>query len=95
MTTPRTVLFGCCLSTALLGQGQGQKPATPEPATANGDLRTSVNERFQAVHASRRESQWQLIPWRASLAEALREAKKTNKPVYMFAADGNMQTGNC
>jgi len=73
----------------------GQDVATPEAPAAKQDIRTVVDKKFETVRATRRESQWQLIPWRASLTAALAEAKKTNKPVYMFAADGDMQTGNC
>jgi hypothetical protein len=73
------VLLFCCLGAAAPAQ----------------DLHKLVDRRFEAVRATRRESQWRLIPWRPSLTAALAEAKKTNKPVYMFCADGIWQTGNC
>lgn len=79
MTRRLALLLSCCLGATVPAQ----------------DYRAFVDQKFETIRATRRESQWQLIPWRASLTEALAEAKKTNKPVYMFCADGVFKTGNC
>ncbi len=75
----RLVLLLCCLGATVPAQ----------------NCRILVDKEFAAIRATRRESQWRLIPWRASLKAALAEAQKANKPVYMFCADGIWETGNC
>jgi hypothetical protein len=41
------------------------------------------------------EERWRLIPWRPSFTKALEEAKKSNKPVFLFGYDGTLDNGNC
>ena len=38
---------------------------------------------------------WQRIPWAASLLDAERAAKDENRPVFLFTHDGNLDTGRC
>lgn len=38
---------------------------------------------------------WQRIPWAASLLDAERAAKAENRPVFLFTHDGNLDTGRC
>ncbi len=41
------------------------------------------------------EARWTLIPWRHSLTEALVESRATNRPVYLFVNDGDVESGRC
>ena len=38
---------------------------------------------------------WQRIPWAASLLDAERAARDENRPVFLFTHDGNLDTGRC
>jgi hypothetical protein len=50
---------------------------------------------FAAALPPRTEANWTLIPWRHSLTDALAEAKKDQKPVYLFVNDGDVESGRC
>lgn len=50
---------------------------------------------FAAAQPPRAEATWTLIPWRHSLTDALAEAKKDQKPVYLFVNDGDVESGRC
>jgi hypothetical protein len=41
------------------------------------------------------EARWTLIPWRHSLTDALAEAKRTKRPIYLFVNDGDVDSGRC
>lgn len=60
-------------------------------ADADFDLEAA----FQAAMPPRVEALWRTIPWRTSLTDALEEARKADKPVYMFVNDGEVQSGRC
>ncbi len=47
------------------------------------------------VRPSAAEERWRLIELKSSLVVAFRQAKAENKPVYYFAADGVLGSGNC
>ena len=50
---------------------------------------------FAAAQPPRAEASWTLVPWRHSLTDALAEAKKEGKPVYLFVIDGDVESGRC
>ncbi len=77
------------LSMALVGCA-GLLTAQDVPV-APFDLQTA----FAAAQPPLTEARWTLVPWRHSLTEALAEAKATNKPVYLFVNDGDVESGRC
>lgn len=50
---------------------------------------------FAEAHPPRVESLWTLIPWRHSLTEALAEGKRTQRPIYLYVNDGDVDSGRC
>jgi hypothetical protein len=38
---------------------------------------------------------WRKIPWTWSLLDARRASEKEKKPIFLFAFDGNIETGRC
>ena len=50
---------------------------------------------FAAAQPPPAEARWTLVPWRHSLTEALAEAKRVHKPVYLFVTDGDVESGRC
>lgn len=50
---------------------------------------------FAAARPPRVESLWTLIPWRHSLTDALAEAKRTQRPIYLYVNDGDVDSGRC
>lgn len=54
-----------------------------------------IEKRMRAVRATSAELRWRHIPVGLSLVTALKRAKEVNKPVFYFAADGVLDSGNC
>jgi len=54
-----------------------------------------VEAAFAAALPPRAEANWTLVPWRHSLTDALAEATKEKKPVYLFVNDGDVESGRC
>ena len=54
-----------------------------------------VDAAFAAAQPPLTEARWTLVPWRHSLTEALAEARATDKPVYLFVNDGDVESGRC
>lgn len=50
---------------------------------------------FAAAQPTADEARWTLVPWRTSLTDALDEAKRTGKPIYLYVNDGDVETGRC
>jgi hypothetical protein len=38
---------------------------------------------------------WRKIPWTESLLTARRAAEREKQPIFLFAHDGNIETGRC
>lgn len=41
------------------------------------------------------EARWTLVPWRTSLSDALAEAERRDKPVFLYVNDGEIWSGKC
>ncbi|MCA8951931.1 MAG: hypothetical protein KDE27_20650 [Planctomycetes bacterium] len=54
-----------------------------------------LDAEFAAAQPPTAESLWTLVPWRHSLTEALAEAKRDHKPIYLFVNDGDVESGRC
>ena len=78
--------FLSSLSVALVAQ------AAPEAA---GAAPFDLDAAFAAAMPPLEEARWTLIPWRHSLTDALVEAKATNRPVYLFVNDGDVESARC
>lgn len=50
---------------------------------------------FQAAVPPTAESLWTRIPWRPSLTDALAEARRLQRPVFLYANDGDVGSGRC
>ena len=88
--TLSTAIVGC--AGLLSAQDVPVAPISPAAAAvAPFDLQTA----FAAAQPPLPEARWTLVPWRHSLTEALAEAKTTNKPVYLFVNDGDVESGRC
>lgn len=70
-----------------------QSPAVglpPHPPAA-----FDLDAAFAAALPPLAEALWTQIPWRHSLTDALAEAARTQRPVYLFANDGDVASGRC
>ena len=82
----RPLLYSLVLSTAAL-RAQDAPPGAPAPF--------DLDAAFAAAMPPVEEARWTLIPWRHSLTDALAEAKRTKRPVYLFVNDGDVDSGRC
>ena len=62
-------------------------------AAAQQDI--DLDTAFAAAQPPLQEARWTLVPWRHSLTDALAEAKRDHKPVYVFVNDGDVESGRC
>ena len=60
-----------------------------------GPLACDLDAEFAAALPPLVEARWTLIPWRHSLTDALVEAKATNRPIYLYSNDGDVDSGRC
>jgi hypothetical protein len=65
--------------------------ASLTPASAAQD---AIAEAIGATRATAAEERWRAIPWLTSLRVALERGKAESKPVFFFAYDGILDTGN-
>jgi len=67
------------------------EPAAPgAPGTP-----AAVEQRVRAWQPTPDERRWEQIGWAEDIRDALRIAKKTNRPVFLFTLDGRMSVGRC
>ncbi|MCA8973400.1 MAG: hypothetical protein KDC98_01695 [Planctomycetes bacterium] len=59
------------------------------------DPTPDLDDAFAAAQPPAAEARWTLVPWRHSLTEALVEARRERKPVYLFVNDGDVESGRC
>ncbi len=62
---------------------------------AQQPIALDLDAAFAAACPPRVESLWTLIPWRHSLTDALLEAKRTQRPIYLYVNDGDVDSGRC
>lgn len=76
--------------------GPAQDPPTAAPLTsAVGAAPAALDAAFAAAQPPDAEARWTLIPWRHSLRQALAEAERTGKAIYLFVNDGDVESGRC
>lgn len=68
-------------------------PLLLAPAVAAQDF--DLEAAFAAARPPLEEARWTTIPWRASLTDALAEAREAGKPVYLYVNDGEIASGRC
>ncbi|HVS37873.1 MAG TPA: hypothetical protein VMS17_20105 [Gemmataceae bacterium] len=64
------------------------------PAHAEDRDEAWVQRRVQQIKDAE-PTAWRRTPWTASLLDARQASQKENKPVFVFAHDGNIDTGRC
>jgi hypothetical protein len=64
-------------------------------AAAQAPAPCDLDAAFAAALPPLVESRWTLIPWRHSLTDALDEAKQTQRPIYLYVNDGDVESGRC
>ena len=80
------------LMTLLVGISAGVRPAAAEVAVRDADW---VKQRVARWQPTAAEKRWESIGWATGLGDALRLAKKHNRPVFLFTLDGKMSVGRC
>ncbi len=81
------VLFGFVTLVALLGLTAAER----QPADPSG----LVDERVQAWRIKPEDRPFDQIGWAADIRDALKLAKESNRPVFLFTLDGRMNIGRC
>lgn len=92
-------IFGVFLCVAgASGQQALVKPATIDTFAATAEPPRLTDETYEYwrdyIVPSPEELRWQQIPWQPTWTEAFTQAKKENKPIYVFAMNGH-PLGNC
>lgn len=77
------------------GLAQDPPPAEPGAGAAAGAVAATLAETFAAAQPPAAEARWTLVPWRHSLRQALAEAERTGKAIYLFVNDGEVASGRC
>jgi hypothetical protein len=79
------LVVGTCLVPAR-AEGTGEYAAlTPD----------QVAQRVQAWQPTASERRWEQIGWAKDIRDALRFARQTNRPVFLFTHDGRLSVGRC
>jgi hypothetical protein len=58
-------------------------------------LVTSVQEKVRKLQPTRAEKRFDEVGWAGSILQAEEVAAKTNRPVFLFVYNGNIDTGRC
>lgn len=85
MKTRRSV-EGFALCTALV-LAIGAAPGALDSAT--------VDQRAARWQPTARERQWEQIGWVNGIVPALEQARKSQRPVFLFTHDGRLNVGRC
>jgi hypothetical protein len=67
-------------------------PAKPARADLPPD---EVARRVRAWQPTASERRWEQIGWARDIRDALRIAKRTDRPVFLFTHDGRLSVGRC
>lgn len=52
-------------------------------------LSSDLDDKIAAIAPKAAEVRWMEIPWRMDLAQARRDARSTNRPLFMFIMNGH------
>lgn len=55
----------------------------------------AVGQRVRAWQPTPAERRWEQIGWASDIRDALRLAKRANRPVFLFTHDGRLGVGRC
>ncbi|MEO8371191.1 MAG: hypothetical protein ABI806_18550 [Candidatus Solibacter sp.] len=55
----------------------------------------AVQKKVREIQPSREEKRFDEIGWAASIVEARAISQKTNRPLFLFTYNGNIDTGRC
>ena len=88
-----------CLAPALAALALFAPPLplfrSPQAAAADTDRLSPIDRRcYHAMKPAQSEVRWQQIPWTQDLAEAVKEAKKEKRPLFVWVA-GDEPLGRC
>src|SRR5262249_18416091 len=64
-------------------------------SAGDADFVSRVDQRVQAWQPTKAERRMDEIGWVADIREALKLAKKHNRPVFLFTLDGRINIGRC
>ena len=79
-------VFACVVSlTALLA------PSLPQ----GGLTAAEIDERVQKWQPTEKELRWRRIDWALDIRDALKRARETGRPVFLFTHDGRLGVGRC
>lgn len=54
-----------------------------------------VEQRVRAWQPTAHERRWEQVGWAKDIRDALRIARRTNRPVFLFTHDGRLGIGRC
>jgi hypothetical protein len=60
-----------------------------------GEANAALDAAFARAMPPVEEARWTLVPWRRSLGDALAEAGRTRRPVFLYVNDGDTDSGRC
>ena len=69
--------------------------AADDAPPAAGDPAAWVDRQVQARQLRPGEQRFDEIGWAADIRDALKVAKQTRRPVFLFTHDGRMNVGRC
>jgi hypothetical protein len=54
----------------------------------------SIQKQIERIEATDAKG-WRKIPWTSSLLAARQASEREKQPIFLFAHDGNIETGRC
>lgn len=89
-------MFSKTLIAALLVAGTVPMLPTPVTTLTNGeDVATWVRARIKALQPTPEEKRFDTIGWARGIVQAEGLARQYKRPVFLFAYNGNIDTGRC
>jgi hypothetical protein len=94
------LIAGAWLALAWAAQpGKAQVSPLPAPAASLAPFVSlapaEVERRVRAWQPTASERRWEQIGWAKDIRAALRLARQTNRPVFLFTHDGRLSVGRC
>lgn len=77
------MLITLFISTLTISFSNGVPPSEIKPSSSN------YRAWIEYIRPSEKEAKWQNISWRNKLMPAVEEAKKLNRPILLWAMNGN------
>ena len=81
----RSTLLCLVMIEALVGQSPAEPPPQVAPRLDDATFATLWSQVLPDPH----ELEWQEIPWRAVLADAVRQAQAADQPILLWAMNGH------